>query len=154
MLGARGSYGGGIAGQFGTEGRSERSIPSVLGTQRSPLAPNARGKRELWRWEQPGSSCKVTKRLSVREARANFSDLIGAVYYTREPVIVEKKGKPVMVMISPDQYAGYEQYVKSRFNDAVGELRLRNVNKDPDEVYREVTAIVEEVRQQQYEREQ
>jgi prevent-host-death family protein len=99
-------------------------------------------------------SYKVTKRLSVREARANFSDLIGAVYYTREPVIVEKKGKPVVVMISPDQYAGFEQYVKSRFNDAVEELRRRNAGKDPDEVYREVTAIVEEVRQQQYDREQ
>ena len=96
----------------------------------------------------------MTKRLSVREARANFSDLIGAVYYTREPVIVEKKGKPVVVMISPDQYAGFEQYVKSRFNDAVEELRRRNSDKDPDEVYREVTAIVEEVRQQQYDREQ
>jgi hypothetical protein len=32
----------------------------------------------------------LTKRMSAREARANFSDLLGQVFYTKEAVIVEK----------------------------------------------------------------
>ena len=43
---------------------------------------------------------------------------------------------------------------KARFWEIVEEIRARNADKDPDEVYREVTAIVEEVRQERYEREQ
>lgn len=95
----------------------------------------------------------VTKRMSAREARDNFSDLLGVVYYGNEPVIVERKGKPVAVVISPEQYARYEQQVDQRFREAVDELRQRNADKDPDAVLGEVTEVVEEVRREQYERE-
>ena len=31
----------------------------------------------------------MVRRMSSREARANFAELLGSVHYTREPVIVE-----------------------------------------------------------------
>jgi prevent-host-death family protein len=104
-------------------------------------------------WE-PEGGLAVTKRMSVRDARANFSDLIGSVYYTKEPVIIERKGKPAAVVISPEQYERYEQQVMERFERALDELHRRNADKDPDEVLRDVTEIVEEVRQERYDRRQ
>ena len=41
-----------------------------------------------------------------------------------------------------------------RFWTAVEEIGERNADKDPDEVLRVVTEVVEEVRQERYEREQ
>jgi prevent-host-death family protein len=92
--------------------------------------------------------------MSVREARANFSDLTNSVYYTKEPVIVEKKGRPVAVVISPEEYERWQQGQRERFMELVREIQDRNAGADPDEGMREVTEIVEEVRRELYEREQ
>ena len=43
---------------------------------------------------------------------------------------------------------------RERFWKVVEEIRARNADKDPDEVMRVVTEVVEEVRQERYEREQ
>ena len=94
----------------------------------------------------------LAKRMSVREARANFSDLLGLVYYTKEPVIVEKKGRPFAVVISPEQYESLEKE-QERAWTVVDRVRERNADKEPDEVVREVTAEVETVRQEMYEEE-
>jgi hypothetical protein len=40
-----------------------------------------------------------------------------------------------------------------RFWQTVEQIRARNADKDPDEVLREVTEVVEEVRRERYERE-
>jgi prevent-host-death family protein len=44
------------------------------------------------------------KRLGTREARNQFSHLIGHVHYTSEPVIIERAGKPMVVMLSVETY--------------------------------------------------
>lgn len=95
----------------------------------------------------------MTKHLSVRETRENFSDVLGLVRDGKETVIVEKKGKPVAVLISPDQWDRVQQQSKERFFAVVDQLRRDNADKDPEEVYRDVTSVVEEVRQERYERE-
>jgi len=92
--------------------------------------------------------------MNVADAGANFTGVIRAVHDTQEPLIVEDDGERLAVLISPEDYDGYEQYVMSRFNAAVDELRRRNADNDPDEVFRDLSAIVEDVRQEQYEREQ
>lgn len=91
------------------------------------------------------------RRISAREARANFSDLLGLVYYNREPVIIEKKGRPFAVVINPEQYAAVERQIENAWA-TVDHVRERNADKDPKEVLRNVTAVVEEVRQERYER--
>lgn len=96
----------------------------------------------------------MTKRLSVREVRANLADVLGEVFYTQQPVVVERKGRPVAVLISPDQYQRLQEQEKGRFFEAVHELQQRNEDKDPDEILRDVTSLVEEVRRERYEREQ
>lgn len=92
----------------------------------------------------------MVKRMSSKEARDNFSDLLGSVYFTKEPVVVEKKGKPVAVVISPEQF---EMLGKGseRFWATVDQIRQRNADEDPDEVLADVTQEVEAVRQEMYE---
>ncbi len=91
--------------------------------------------------------------ISVRDARANFSELLGSVYYTNNPVIVEKKGKPFAVVVSPSQYQRLKQEEEKDWV-IIDKLRAKNADKDPDAVYREVTKVVEEVRQEIYDKEQ
>jgi prevent-host-death family protein len=95
----------------------------------------------------------VTKRISVRDARANFSELLGQVYYTKEAVIVERKGKPMAALVSTEELEAIQR-IKDRGWAVIDELRTRNADADPDEVYQEVTNTVEEVRQEMYEKRQ
>lgn len=92
------------------------------------------------------------RRMSAREARANFGDLLGMVFYTREPVIIEKKGRPFAVVISPEQYESMQKE-RERAWTVVDRVRERNIDKEPEEVLRDVTAEVEAVRQEMYEAE-
>ncbi|MDO8691737.1 MAG: type II toxin-antitoxin system Phd/YefM family antitoxin [Dehalococcoidia bacterium] len=92
------------------------------------------------------------RRMSAREARANFADLLGLVYYNREPVIIEKRGRPFAVVINPEEYEAIRKERERAWAivDKVGE---RNADKDPDEVLQDVTAVVEAVRQEAYDEE-
>ncbi len=87
----------------------------------------------------------VVRHISSREARANFADLLGSVYYTNEAVIVEKKGKPVAVVISP---AAYQALTEASARDwaVIEGMQAANADRDPNEVMADVTAAVKEVR--------
>ena len=87
--------------------------------------------------------------MSVRDARANFADVLGSVYYARDAVIVERKGKPFAVVISPQQYEVMEREL-GRAWTALEVIQDRNADKNPDEVLQDVTAAVEAVRQERY----
>ena len=91
----------------------------------------------------------MVKHMSSREARANFADLLGSVYYSGEAVVVEKKGKAVAVMISPAEYQALTE-ASARDWAVIDELRARNAHHDPDEVFADVTAAVEEVRAERH----
>jgi len=95
----------------------------------------------------------VTKRMSAKEARENFSDLLGLVYYGKEPVIVERKGKPMAVLISPEQYERYERQAMARFGQILDELHDANATAGPDQVQHDVEQAIAELRREQYERE-
>ena len=91
-------------------------------------------------------------RMSAKEARDNFSDILGRAYYRGEPTIVEKQGKTMAVVISPADFDQYQKLAKDRFFEVVYQIQERNSDKDPDEVYRDVTEAVEEVRQEAYDK--
>ena len=92
----------------------------------------------------------MAKRMSVRAARASFGDVLGQVYYGNEQVIVEKNGKPVAVLISPEQWQRYRDLTKQRFFEAVNVLQELNSAQDPEEAERAIDDAVEEVRRERY----
>lgn len=52
--------------------------------------------------------------MTARQARDNFTDLLGAVYYGKKAVTIEKKGRTFAVVISPDEYEGLKNAAKVR----------------------------------------
>jgi prevent-host-death family protein len=77
---------------------------------------------------------------------ANFADVLGQVYYTKEPVIVEKNGKPVAVVISPGDCERYRQNEKGQLFQVVHEIQERNRDQDLQEIEADIAAAVEDVR--------
>lgn len=96
----------------------------------------------------------MTKRFSVKDARANFSDLLGMVCYGHEAVVVERKGRPMAVLISPEQWERYQELAKASFFAAADRLHELNRDESPEEVERIVAEEVEAVRRERYERPQ
>lgn len=94
----------------------------------------------------------MTTRMGAKEARSKFSELLGAVHFGQETVVVEKAGKPFVVVISPQQYERYQELVRQRAVEAVERAHRRNAQLDPEQLERDVAAVVEEVRQERYER--
>lgn len=92
----------------------------------------------------------MVRRISTAAARASFGDMLNSVYYTKEPVIVEKKGRPVAVLISPDDYAAFEREREARAWAIIEAVGARNADKDPNDLMADVTAEVEAVRQEMY----
>jgi prevent-host-death family protein len=95
----------------------------------------------------------LTRRMTAKQARDNFTDLLGLVYYGKESVIVEKKGRPFAVVISPKDFESYKKAAKDRFFETVEEIQQDNKGVDPDEVLEDITEAVEQVRQENYDKE-
>lgn len=89
----------------------------------------------------------MTRRMSSREARANFSDLIASVHYGQDPVIVERKGKPFAVVISPKDFEQYQKAQRERLFELIDEVQGRNEDRDPVEIEADIDRAIEEVRQ-------
>ena len=89
----------------------------------------------------------MVKTVSTAEARANLGDVLNSVYYTKEPVVVQKKGKVVAVIISPEAFRRLQEADARDWAtiQAVGE---RHADQDPDEVLASVTEEVEAVRRE------
>lgn len=92
----------------------------------------------------------MARRMSAAEARANFGDVLGIVHYTKEPVIIERKGKPFAVVVSPEEYEAMIKERKAAY-DIVDRVRERNADRDSSEVETDVAAAVEAVRQEMHE---
>lgn len=92
----------------------------------------------------------MVKRVTAKEARDNFSDVLGLVYYSNETVIVEKQGRPFAVVISPDEYEKIVRERLARFA-ALDEIRAKNEGVSPEEAEldaeREIAALRQEKRE-------
>lgn len=70
--------------------------------------------------------------------------------------MVQNASKTIDDVVSPETCQRVEQRrdeIRERFWRAVERIGERNADKDPDEVMRNVTEVVEEVRQERYGRE-
>ena len=91
----------------------------------------------------------MVRKMSARDARTHFADVLGSVHYSREPVIVERRGKPFAVVINPHQYEVMEREL-GRAWLALEAVQARNADRNPDEVLSDVTSAVRAVRQERY----
>lgn len=95
----------------------------------------------------------ITQKMTAKEARDNFTDLLGTVYYGKESVVVEKKGRPFAVVVNPDEYGNYIKYkaaAKKRIFEIIEEIQTANRDKNPEQTLKDITEAVEETRQERY----
>ena len=67
---------------------------------------------------------------------------------------VQVDGETVAALIGPEEFERSTEAVVERAWESIQRIKDRNADKDPDEIYRIVTEIVEEVRQEMYEERQ
>lgn len=92
----------------------------------------------------------MTQTMKASEARQQFSQLLNKVFRRETRIVVEKSGIPVAAIVSTqdlEQLQVLEAEREARFA-VLDRIRAKNADQDPDEVLREVTAVVEEVRQE------
>lgn len=90
----------------------------------------------------------MAKRMSEGDVQAHLGELLKSLHDTQEPVIVEKNGAPYAVLISPEQYERALDWAWATVQEAAD----RNSDTGEDEIAAIVTAEVEAVRQEQFER--
>jgi PHD/YefM family antitoxin component YafN of YafNO toxin-antitoxin module len=95
----------------------------------------------------------MSRHITVEAIGKDIVDAVNLVGDGNEPLIIDKDGAPIAVLISPEQYERYRDQIDKRFREAVAELRRRNADRDPDQVLRDVTAAVKDVRRERNERE-
>lgn len=91
----------------------------------------------------------MVKTVSSSEARANLGNVLNGVYYTKEPVAVQKKGKTVAVIVSPEAFARLQEE-DARDWALIASVAAGNDAVDPDVVLADVTAEVEAARRERY----
>jgi prevent-host-death family protein len=86
----------------------------------------------------------------VPDAQASFDELLADVQHGTPTEIVQN-GQRVAVVISAEAFDRLRRERLERAWKGIDDMRERNAHLDPDEVMRDVTEIVEEVRQELYE---
>ena len=89
---------------------------------------------------------------NATQARDNFSDILGRVKFGKEIITIEKKGKPYAIIMSPEDYEKYKVGARKRFGEVIADIQAKNANVDEEEAMKEITQVVEDVRQEMYER--
>jgi prevent-host-death family protein len=87
----------------------------------------------------------MVKRLSAKEARDRFAEILGQVHFGKDTVIVEKAGKPVAAVIDMERYERLARAWDEPFA-ILDRIRARNRDKHSEQVESNIAAAVAEVR--------
>jgi prevent-host-death family protein len=95
----------------------------------------------------------MAKSVSAKEARSNFSDLLGFVHYSKQAVIVQKRGRPFVVIINPEDYDRLLRERRERLA-VFDEVASRNPNVTPAEAAADAAREIASLRREQQQREE
>ena len=87
----------------------------------------------------------MVKRMSAKEARDRFAQVLGMVHYGKDTVIVEKQGKPVVAVIDVERYEQLKKAWDEPFK-VLDRIRDKNRDKRPARVEKDVVDAIGEVR--------
>jgi len=86
--------------------------------------------------------------MSAKEARERFSDVLGTVYYSKEPVIIEKQGRAFAVVVNPDVYDDLVREHRERLFEVVDGIRTKNKGVTAEEAEADATREIEALRRE------
>jgi len=87
----------------------------------------------------------MAKRISAREARNRFSDLIGSVRYGGEEVIVERSGRPMAAVIPVEVYERLVAERRDRF-EVIDRIRSKLPGVSFEQINEDVTGAIAKIR--------
>lgn len=91
--------------------------------------------------------------VSARDIQRGYKKVFDTVKRVRRPVVVMANNDPQAAIISIDMLEEYNRLKQDEeLFTIINEIWAKNRSKDPDEVLRDVTGDVEEVRQRIYEK--
>ena len=87
----------------------------------------------------------MLKTINALKARRNLGQLLEEVFYKGDQFVIQRAGKPMAVVISPEEY---EAYRKQRLQDMriFDEIRKKSGGDIPEEVEKDVQEAVKAVR--------
>lgn len=91
----------------------------------------------------------MARTISKQQAVGAFGEVLGSLSDDEETVIVDERGNRIAVVISPEEF---DRFKIDRAWETVRRVQDRNADNDPDEVMKFVTEVVEEVRQEAYDK--
>jgi len=87
----------------------------------------------------------VVKKIGAREARNNFSELLGQVHFGGQVVIVERFGRPMVAVIPVEDYQQLIAEREARFQ-ILDKIRRRLPDLPIEEVEQDVAEAIAAVR--------
>jgi prevent-host-death family protein len=93
----------------------------------------------------PKRRCNVVTRMGSREARDNFTHLVGRAHYGGQVIIIERSGKPMAAVIPIDMYDRLVAEREARF-EVLDHIRSRLPDVSPEKVAQDVAEAIAAVR--------
>ena len=87
----------------------------------------------------------MIKKMSAKDARDRFAEVLGQVHYGKDTIIVEKQGKPVVAVIDVERYERLMEAWDKPF-EVIDRIQAKHGNKDVARVQKDVAEAVAEVR--------
>jgi prevent-host-death family protein len=87
----------------------------------------------------------MVKHMGSREARNNFSQLLGEVHYGGQTVIIERSGRPMVAVIPLQEYERLVAEREARFQ-VLDEIRARLPDLPAEQVEQDVSLAITAVR--------
>ena len=91
----------------------------------------------------------MVKTISAMEARHNFGQVMNEISLRGDEYVVERAGKPLVVMMSVDKYEQLQQMkvqTANAFFDTVGKIQKQNKNIKAQTLEKEVEEALRTVR--------
>ena len=98
----------------------------------------------------------MKRKISAGEARTRLGELLEAVYYRGDEVVIERAGKPMAVVIPAARYAAMERSRQQSFDrmwEFIERVHERNKDVPPEEIERDIEEAIAEVRREMREEE-
>lgn len=87
----------------------------------------------------------MTRRMSAKQARDRFAEVLGQVHYGKNTIIVEKQGKPMVAVIDMELYDRMTKAWDRPF-DVLDRIWAKNRARDTDQIQKDVAEAIAEVR--------
>lgn len=96
----------------------------------------------------------MVRTMVAPETARGYIDLFDGIANGDDEIVVERDGKPVVVLMNPETYARLLDLERTRDWAAIDRVRARYAERDPDEVFVDVSAEIETSRREERGRDQ